>query len=126
MDQYFPDKLHFEEAGYKNDSLLVRIEKDFRYISSKGIITVIKDFVSDGASVPRIFWNLLSPFGKYFKAALIHDWLYSENNTIYTRKESDLIFKEAMFNSGIGWVKRGTIYNAVRLGGWRSFKGKKK
>jgi hypothetical protein len=126
MDDFFPDKLLFSEAGYKGDSLLVRIEEDFRYISSKGVITVKKDFISDGASVPRIWWSFFSRFGPYFKGALVHDWLYSEHNTVFNRKESDLIFKEAMFNLKVNWVSRELIYNAVRMGGFKSFRGTKK
>ncbi len=97
----------------------------FRYVSSHGIITVPTGFVTDGASIPRIFWNILSPFGDYFPAALVHDFLYSRSSTgrfTVDRKTADLIFKEAMFNLGIGWLTRETIYRAVRLGGWPAFK----
>jgi hypothetical protein len=41
-----------------------------------------------------------------------------------TRPEADEIFKEAMYNLGVGWLTRGTIYTAVRLGGWASYKRK--
>ncbi len=40
------------------------------------IIHVPAGFVTDLASVPRIFWTLLPPDGKYAKAAIIHDYLY--------------------------------------------------
>jgi hypothetical protein len=124
---HFPDPLKFQEAYYKNGSMVVRMTERFRYISSQGKIIVPRNFYSDGASVPRMFWSFLSPFGSYFKAALIHDFLYSKDSEKYypfDRKTSDLIFKEAMFNLGIGWAKRETIYRAVRLGGWASFRKK--
>lgn len=82
-------------------------------------------FVTDGASIPRMFWNIFPPTGSYFKAAIIHDYLYSSLNDKFSRSESDLIFKEAMFNLGIGWIKRETIYRAVQLFGWTAFKGLK-
>jgi hypothetical protein len=124
---HFPDALIFREAYYKNGSMVVRIVERFRYFSSYGDIIVPKNFYSDGASIPRIFWSILSPFGSYYRAALIHDFLYSkdsEKHYPYDRKTADLIFKEAMYNLSIGWVKRETIYRAVRLGGWASFRKK--
>jgi hypothetical protein len=124
---HFPDPLKFQEAYYKNGSMVVRMTERFRYVSSMGKIIVPRNFYSDGASVPRIFWTIFSPFGNYFKAALIHDFLYSKDSEKHyhiDRKTCDLIFKEAMFNLGIGWMKRETIYRAVRLGGWASFRKK--
>jgi len=38
-------------------------------------ITVPAGFVSDGASVPRMFWWLFPPVGRYMAAAILHDWL---------------------------------------------------
>jgi hypothetical protein len=35
---------------------------------------VVKEwYVSDGASVPQILWNIFPPFGSYLYAAIIHD-----------------------------------------------------
>jgi len=127
MTNKFPDVPQFEEACYRNESLVIRMLAMFRYFSSYGVVVIPTGFLSDGASIPRIFWNIFSPFGLYLKAALIHDFLYSkDSDEIFKcdRSTADLIFKEAMFNLGIGWVKRETIYRAVRLGGWMSYKKK--
>jgi len=35
-----------------------------------------KGFVFDGASIPRLFWNMLSPSGYLFLAGLLHDFIY--------------------------------------------------
>lgn len=35
-----------------------------------------KGFIFDGASIPRLFWNMLSPSGYLFIAGLLHDFLY--------------------------------------------------
>lgn len=35
-----------------------------------------KGFIFDGASIPQVFWNLLSPTGYLFLAGLIHDFSY--------------------------------------------------
>ena len=122
----FPDHLHFEDAGMRGGSRIFRLLSRFRYGSSFGLITVHRGFETDGASIPRAFWNILSPFGDYFPAAVIHDWLYSAYNTEYDRAEADYIFKEAMFHLGVPWFRRDVIYAAVRLCGWACFKAKPK
>lgn len=43
--------------------------KDYTYIIPAG-------FVFDGASIPRLFWNILSPTGYLFMAGLVHDFVY--------------------------------------------------
>lgn len=40
-----------------------------------GNVTIPKDFVTDGASVPRLLWWLLPPTGVYFDEAVLHDYL---------------------------------------------------
>ncbi|WP_442908701.1 DUF1353 domain-containing protein, partial [Hydrogenovibrio sp. 3SP14C1] len=34
---------------------------------------VPEGFISDGATVPRIFWPIFPPIGRYLKATLVHD-----------------------------------------------------
>ena len=121
---YFPDQLEFRDAGMRGASRIFRLTAPFSYMFSWGVITVPAGFDTDGASIPRVFWSVLDPFGPYFKAAVIHDWLYSRHNCRFNRAQSDEIFKEAMYNNGLDWVRRGAIYRAVRLAGWRSYKGK--
>jgi hypothetical protein len=120
---HFPDELNFTDAGMRGDSHIFRLTERFRYLSSFGTIAVHRGFDTDGASIPRIFWSILSPFGPYFKAAVIHDWLYSPYNDTFDREDSDLIFKEAMYNIGVDWFQREIIFRAVRLFGSSSFRG---
>ncbi len=82
---------------------------------SKEIIKVPRKFRTDFASVPRIFWTLVSPYGKQGKAAVIHDYLYATGYE--TRKRSDEIFLEAMEVLGVAPWKRTIMYWAVRVGG---------
>ena len=42
-------------------------------------IVLPKDFKFDGASIPRIFWAILSPLGLLLIPGLIHDYGYSFN-----------------------------------------------
>lgn len=79
------------------------------------IIVVPAGFVTDLASVPRVFWSLMPPDGKYAKAAIIHDYLY--DNGLRTKKQADLIFLDAMRVLNVPRWKRAILYLAVRLFG---------
>ena len=124
----FPDVATLRDSGMRGGSRVFELAGIFRYRSPEIEIAVPVGFVTDGASVPRIFWNIFSPFGVYFPAALIHDFLYSKSSNQQheglTRKQSDQIFLGAMQELGVGWLTRRTIYRAVRIGGWASFKKK--
>jgi len=128
VNDAFPDVAQFSDAGMRGGSRIFRLTAAFRYRSPVGTIVIPKGFYTDGASVPKIFWNIFSPWGSYFSAALVHDFLYSKDSDnlffVSDRKEADRIFKEAMYNAGVGWVTRETVYRAVRLGGWASYKKK--
>lgn len=82
---------------------------------SSDVISVPAGFVTDLASVPRIFWTLLPPDGKYAKAAIIHDYLY--DNALRTKREADRIFLDGMTVLGVPRWKRTIMYYAVRLFG---------
>lgn len=98
-----------------------KTEDVLRYQAKDGrVIEVAKGFVTDLASIPRLFWNLLPPFGKYTLAAVLHDWLY--RNNIGTRKAADALLLEAMIDSGVPWFQRQIIYRNVRWFGWASWK----
>jgi len=86
---------------------------------SKKIIEIPDGLITDLASVPRLFWSIFPPFGKYSQAAVLHDFLYREQ--FYTRKESDKIFLEAMKVLGVSSIKRKTMYRAVRWFGWKAW-----
>jgi len=118
----FPDKLRFEDAGMRNGTRVFALTHDFRYHSRYGTIRVPALFLTDGASIPKVFHNIMGPFGSYFHAAVIHDYLYSKNNELFNREEADQIFLEAMIDSGVPWITRSIVYRAVRLAGWRFFR----
>ena len=123
----FPDQIILGDAGMVNGSRRFQLQTYFRYISSYGTITVPTGFITDGASIPKCFWNILSPFDEYFGAALVHDFLYSRRSDHHFQTErwlADEIFKEAMWNIGVPWYKRESIFRAVRLFGWTAYKKK--
>lgn len=123
----FPDTIQLEDVGMSGESRIFRTLTRFRFYSEKhGLIEVPAGTYTDGASIPRAFWSILSPFGLYFNAALPHDFLYSPANTNLNRKASDEILLEGMVVLGVNPIRRFVIYRAVRAFGWRSFRGSKK
>lgn len=96
-----------------------RITAGFRFVPLKGsVIEVPAGFITDFASVPRIFWRIFPPTGEYGKAAVIHDYLYHYPGT-RNRGECDAILFDGMEVLGCGWWTRHLIHKAVRMGGWR-------
>jgi hypothetical protein len=111
----------------QGDTRIFCLTHYYRVRTSWATITIPTGFLTDGASVPRCFWNVFYPFGPYFPAALLHDFLYSRASTAHfnmTRKDADNLFLEAMYNLGVGWASRHAIHSAVRAFGWRSYKKK--
>lgn len=103
-----------------------RITKAFRFnVGSEGADTYVDvpaGYLSDGASVPKIFWDLLPPWGVYGQAAVIHDILCETMSvtkaglaTPITRAKCDSIFKEAMIAANTPRWKRNVMYIAVRV-----------
>jgi hypothetical protein len=115
----FPLPLVVEDGGMRGGSRLWRLVKPFRFQGAR-CINVPVGFITDGASVPRLCWPLFSPTGSYLGAAVIHDFLYSSK--VLTRKESDLVFLEAMKAAGVGLFTRRLVFAAVRVGGWAAWK----
>lgn len=79
------------------------------------LIEVPAGFQTDFASVPRLFWRLIPPWGPYSPAAVVHDYLYATG--IVSRKEADQIFLELMTRLGVAPWRRNVMYAAVRVAG---------
>lgn len=100
------------------------VVEGFRYYLgekySNAWVYVPAGYLTDGASVPRIFWNLLPPWGKYGAAAIVHDYLCEfleiQVDGIpqrITRKQADLILLEAMEVLEVPWLTRNVMHGAV-------------
>lgn len=99
-------------------------------LGSGEIIAIPPGFVTDLASVPRIFWPIIGPSGRHAAAAVVHDFLYcTQDNGKFTRREADYIFREAMLVSNTPVLRVWVMWAAVRLGGfiaWHRNKGLKR
>lgn len=91
---------------------------------SADVIRVPAGFVTDLASIPRWLWSLIPPDGKYAKAAIVHDYLYTQ--AIGTKSYADDIFLEAMTVLGVPTWKRKVMHTAVIFFGRGSYKPAKK
>ena len=67
--------------------------------SSDWRISVPDGFVTDFASVPRLFWSFVSPTGRHSRAAVVHDYLYTQ--TEVSQVVADAVFAEAMHVLGV-------------------------
>jgi len=83
---------------------------------SNEVITVPVGYITDFASVPRVFWPLISPIDNHAKAGALHDFLYTEGK--HTRKECDKIFKEALIVLETKPWKVWCMYKFCRWFGW--------
>lgn len=98
---------------------------DYVYSINGYDIKVFRGFITDGASVPKSLQWLYNPYGKYIKAAVIHDYLYScYNNTGINRTLADKIFKRIMQETGVDNRTVRRFYAAVRCFGETSWKTK--
>ncbi|MDR1281673.1 MAG: DUF1353 domain-containing protein [Opitutaceae bacterium] len=107
------------------------LEKPFEFESARlGRINIPTGFFSDLASVPRLFWRLFPPSGKYTAAAIVHDFLYyhqsaqvnETDSVLIARADADAVFLEAMEALETGWFTRHAIYRSVRIGGFIAWK----
>jgi hypothetical protein len=103
-----------------------RVAQAFKYFigseDSQQWVTVPAGYLTDGASVPRVFWSLLPPWGTYGQAAVVHDLLCEYLSIVdhgqvqaITRERADQIFNEAMRVLGVPQATRLSISEGVKF-----------
>lgn len=113
------------DTRYMPDTDNHMVLNGFRYwignVNSGSYVDVPTGFRSDGASVPKIFQNIISPWGKHGQAAVLHDFLCTYRTVIVygkavsiSRKQADDIFLEAMKVLDVPALRYNTMYIAVR------------
>ena len=86
-------------------------------------VIVPVDFTTDFISVPRILYAIFPPIGKYNKAAIVHDYLYSKQCQVgVSRLDADRILLQALEILKVSMSRRLLIYCGVRLFGKKYFK----
>jgi hypothetical protein len=81
---------------------------------------------TDFASVPRVFVWFLPRYGRYTKAAILHDhlWRVAVPNGL-SRLDADGIFRQAMRELGVPFLRRWIMWAAVRWGALTKPDGRK-
>ena len=87
------------------------------------LIEVPKGYVTDLTTVPRLLWSVFPPHGRYAKAAIVHDYLYSK--AIGSKRWADKVFLEAMGVLDVPRWRKWVMYFAVRLFGRGNYGEKK-
>jgi hypothetical protein len=99
----------------------IRWRPEGRYALTIQPVTVPSGFVTDLASIPRMFYSLLRPDGRYSFPAIVHDYLYWTQEV--SRPQADEIFRQSMMEFDISRTTIATIHGAVRMFGgsaWRA------
>ncbi len=84
--------------------------------------TIPAGYVSDGASVPRFFWRILSPAidARTLMPSIIHDYEYEHG--IGTRAGADADYRRRLQDNDYGIIKSSLTWIGVRIGGGRHWK----
>ena len=111
----FPKMLRYQHIF---DTQNVQLTDTFVFRSKiAGTVEVPAGYISDGASVPRLFQNIFPPYGKYLEAAVAHDYIYSDIFDRFTKKQADNVFRELLEVLRIPEWKIKLMYRGVKLGG---------
>ncbi len=97
-------------------------EFTYRWLRQGVTIHIGSGFVTDFASIPRFARVIIPKLGRYTKASVVHDYLYQQPPSFYTRRYADLCFRDAMEEMGVVAWKRWAMWLAVRLGGWAAWR----
>ena len=91
-----------------------------------GQLVVPAGFITDLASIPRLFRNLpmLDPNGLSRRPAVVHDWLYGSNEgRAHGKQFADSFLRSALLAEGASPAVAQTFYLAVHLFGGSSWDG---
>jgi hypothetical protein len=84
------------------------------YKGKEQLFTVPVDFQTDFASVPGVFVWLIPRYGRYTKAAILHDFLCDTKPI--NRSDADGLFRRAMRELEVPFLRRWLMWAAVRIG----------
>lgn len=95
------------------------LDKEIQWTPGPGqegpTVVVPAGFVTDLASIPRVFWSLLPTDGTYTFPAIVHDYLYWTQPC--ERTVADKVFRYGMDDMKVSKTVAAAIYAAVRAGG---------
>lgn len=93
-----------------------KLHRALRYVGKQEAFEAPRDMATDFASVPRVFVWLLPRYGRYTKAAIIHDHLWRDRPNNISLHDADALFRRAMRESDVAFLRRWVMWTAVRWG----------
>lgn len=128
---FFQRSVKFLSADGRNDTLL----EPLQFKSAAGhLYRVPSGSTTDGMSTPPIVRSLpgFEPTGAHWFSAILHDAAYrgtlerfrftGYQRANLTRTQADQLFDDALATQGVGPIRRGLIYHALRLFGWQAYR----
>jgi hypothetical protein len=112
---FTPDsEVRVKELEHSDWELLRILE----YLGDRDRFEVPAGMRTDFASVPRVFVWFLPKYGRYTKAAILHDYLWRTAVPAGQLRlaEADGIFRRAMRELGVPFLRRWMMWAAVRMG----------
>lgn len=102
-----------------NNGDIIRLLEDLEIWGQEWLLVVPAGFESDGASVPRFLWSIVSPVidHRTIRAALAHDYIYREHPVGWSRKLADELFYRLCREDGLSMIKSTLAYHGIRIFG---------
>lgn len=98
-----------DQEGFLNKLLVIlfnvrrwRVEQAFVYEFNNKRYAIPAGFTFDGASIPKLFWTIISPVGPLLVPGLLHDYGYRYNG-IYVLDENDQPVWDTQITDQAGW-----------------------
>lgn len=106
------------------------LDRDFSATVNGTPLVIPAGFITDFASVPRLFQNVVeNDDPDILKPSVIHDFLYSRHGLAwlgvapFTRAQCDAILRAGMAARGAPAWRQWAVWSAVRIGGWAPWDG---
>lgn len=118
-----PLRLDFSTSAEGNlATLLEPLVWECDELGSGLVVVIPAGFASDGATVPRLMWSLLPPWGdRATRAAILHDFLLDQLDRgaavagVITRSDADRQFRLALLALDVVPWRAWACWAAVRL-----------
>jgi hypothetical protein len=104
------------QIGTKKKPYIRETVKDFEIMLSNGDKVIVPAGTqTDFATVPRLLWSFVSPYGYDEVSFIVHDYLY--DNRMYTRKFCDEQMLFLQLTCGASYLRAFVMFMAVRIFG---------
>ena len=106
---------------------IFRTGEALTFVFAGNTVEIPVGFESDGVSVPKLFWGIISPQidPKTLRAGVKHDYIYRVQPAGWTRKMADLMFLCTLIEDGVSPRKAFLAYRGVRMFGWIAWRQNK-